>query len=301
MNFSEAFIRRPIATLLLTLVLVFGGVVGWRQLPVASLPNVDFPTISVSATLSGASPDTMASSVAAPLEREFSTIAGLETITPRPRARAPPRSPFSSCWTATSIPPPRTCRRPSPGRSAVPEEMTTPPSFRKVNPADSPVVLLALSSPTVPLATLDDYAQTILLPRLSRLSGVAQVLVYGSQKFAVRIQMDPDALASRNIGVDELSTAIRRPIQLAAGGAEWPQAAIDLAVQRPVGRRGGVLGPGGGVARRRPGAPEGRGRSHRSVENNRTASWFNGTRPSCWRCSASPRPTRCRWSTTSAP
>jgi hydrophobic/amphiphilic exporter-1 (mainly G- bacteria), HAE1 family len=279
MNFSEIFIRRPIATLLLTLVLVFGGIVGWRQLPVASLPNVDFPTISVSASLSGASPDTMASSVAAPLEREFSTIAGLETIT------------STSGQGSTSITLQFVLDRDidsaaqdvqaaiTRAQRRLPEEMTTPPSFRKVNPSDSPVVLLALSSPTTPLATLDDYAQTILLPRLSRLSGVAQVLVYGSQKFAVRIQLNPDALASRGIGVDELSNAIKAansnsPLGVLNGPKQ--QLTLQSNAQLPNAAAFGEL-----AIAWRDGAPvrlKDVANVLDSVENNRTASWFNGTR-----------------------
>ncbi|KAF0220143.1 MAG: hypothetical protein FD176_3394 [Rhodospirillaceae bacterium] len=279
MNFSETFIRRPIATLLLTLVLVFGGIVGWRQLPVASLPNVDFPTISVSASLSGASPDTMASSVAAPLEREFSTIAGLETIT------------SASGQGNTSITLQFVLDRDidaaaqdvqaaiTRAQRRLPEEMTTPPSFRKVNPSDAPVVLLALSSPTTPLATLDDYAQTILLPRLSRLSGVAQVLVYGSQKFAVRIQLNPDALASRGIGVDELSSAIKAansnsPLGVLNGPKQ--QLTLQSNAQLPNAVAFGEL-----AIAWRDGAPvrlKDVANVLDSVENNRTASWFNGTR-----------------------
>ncbi|AVM73474.1 efflux RND transporter permease subunit [Magnetospirillum gryphiswaldense] len=279
MNFSEIFIRRPIATLLLTLVMVFGGIVGWRQLPVASLPNVDFPTISVSASLSGASPDTMASSVAAPLEREFSTIAGLETIT------------STSGQGSTSITLQFVLDRDidaaaqdvqaaiTRAQRRLPEEMTTPPSFRKVNPSDAPVVLLALSSPTTPLATLDDYAQTILLPRLSRLSGVAQVLVYGSQKFAVRIQLNPDALASRGIGVDELSSAIKAansnsPLGVLNGPKQ--QLTLQSNAQLPNAAAFGEL-----AIAWRDGAPvrlKDVANVLDSVENNRTASWFNGTR-----------------------
>ncbi|MGE4278822.1 MAG: efflux RND transporter permease subunit [Magnetospirillum sp.] len=279
MNFSEVFIRRPIATLLLTLVLVFGGIVGWRQLPVASLPNVDFPTISVSASLSGASPDTMASSVAAPLEREFSTIAGLDTIT------------STSGLGTTSITLTFTLNRDIDGAAQdvqaaitraqrrLPDEMTTPPSYRKVNPSDSPVVLLALSSPTVPLSTLDDYAQTILLPRISRLSGVAQVLVYGSQKYAVRIQMDPDALASRNIGVDELSNAIK------AANSNSPLGVLNGPRQQLSLQSNAQLADAQAFSELavawRDGAPvrlKDVAKVSDSVENNRTASWFNGTR-----------------------
>ena len=279
MNFSEIFIRRPIATLLLSLVLIFGGFLGWRQLPVASLPNVDFPTISVSASLSGASPDTMASSVAAPLEREFSTIAGLDTIT------------SSSGQGTTSITLQFVLDRDidaaaqdvqaaiTRAQRRLPDEMTVPPSYRKVNPSSSPVVLLALSSATTPMATLDDYAQTILLPRISRLSGVAQVLVYGTQKYAVRIQMNPDALASRNIGVDELSNAIKAantnsPLGLLNGPKQ--QLTLQSNAQLPDAAAFSQL-----VVAWRDGAPvrlKDVATVLDSVENNRTASWHDGTR-----------------------
>jgi HAE1 family hydrophobic/amphiphilic exporter-1 len=279
MNVSAIFIRRPIATLLLTLVLVFGGLVGWRELPVAALPNVDFPTISVSASLPGASPETMASSVAAPLEREFSTISGVDTIT------------SASGQGTTSITLQFTLSRAidaaaqdvqaaiTRAQRRLPEEMTTPPSFRKVNPSDSPVVLMALSSPTVPLSRLDEYAQTILVPRISRLTGVAQVLVYGSQKYAVRIQVDPDALASRNLGIDEIQTAIKAansnsPLGVLSGTKQ--QLTLQSNAQLPNAAAFAEL-----VVAWRDGAPV-RLRDVAaivdSVENNRTASWFNGTR-----------------------
>ena len=279
MNISAVFIRRPIATLLLTLVLVFGGLLGWRQLPVAALPNVDFPTINVSATLDGASPDSMASSVAAPLEREFSTIAGLETVT---SASGQGNTTITLQFVlgrdidAAAQDVQAAITR---AQRRLPDEMTTPPSFRKVNPADAPVVLLALSSPTVPLSTLDEYAQTILLPRLSRLSGVAQVLIYGSQKFAVRIQMNPDALASRNIGVEELSAAIRAansnsPLGVLNGPKQ--QLTLQSNAQLPDAQSFAQL-----VVAWRDGAPV-RLRDVAtvidSVENNRTASWHNGSR-----------------------
>ena len=279
MNLSAIFIARPIATLLLTLVLVFAGLLGWRQLPVASLPNVDFPTISVSATLAGASPETMASSVASPLEREFSTIAGVETIT------------SSSGQGTTSITLQFNIDRNIDAaaqdvQSAItralrrlPSEMTIPPSFRKVNPSDAPVVLMALSSPTLPLSQLDEYAQTIFSPRISRLSGVAQVLVYGSQKYAVRIQVDPDALSSRNIGIDELQKAINAANSISPLGVlngPKQQLVLQSNPQLPNAAAFADL-----VVAWRDGAPvrlKDVAEVSDSVENNRTASWFNGTR-----------------------
>ncbi|NFV80195.1 efflux RND transporter permease subunit [Magnetospirillum aberrantis] len=279
MGISEIFIRRPIATLLLTLALVFAGLAGWRQLPVAALPNVDFPTISVSASLPGASPETMASSVASPLEREFSTIAGVETIT------------SSSGQGTTSITLSFVLDRDidaaaqdvqaaiARAERRLPDEMTTPPSFRKVNPADSPVVLLALSSETLSLATLDRYAQTILSPKISRLSGVAQVLIYGSQKYAVRIHLDPDALAARGLAVDEVSSAITNantnsPLGVLNGPKQ--QVTLQANPQLPDAAAFNQL-----VVAWRDGAPvrlRDVGQAFDGVENDRTASWFNGTR-----------------------
>lgn len=279
MNVSEIFIRRPVATLLLTLALILAGVAGWRLLPVAALPNVDFPTISVSATLPGASPETMASSVASPLEREFSTIAGVDTIT------------STSGQGTTSITLTFVLSRNidaaaqdvqaaiARAQKRLPDEMTTPPSFRKVNPADSPVVLLALSSTTLPLSTLDQYAQTILTPKISRLTGVAQVLVYGSQKFAVRIRLDPDALASRGLAVDEVSAAITAAnTNSPLGWLNGPKQQITLQTnpQMPDAAAFNDL-----VVAWKDGAPvrlKDVGVAVNSVENDRTASWFNGTR-----------------------
>ncbi|MBC7951413.1 MAG: efflux RND transporter permease subunit [Rhodospirillaceae bacterium] len=279
MNFSGIFIRRPVATLLLTLAMIFAGIAGWRQLPVAALPNVEFPTISVSASLPGASPETMASSVASPLEREFSTISGIENIT------------SSSGQGSTSITLSFVLSRNidaaaqdvqaaiARAQRRLPEEMTTPPSFRKVNPADSPVVLMALSSATIPLSTLDQYAQTILTPKISRLTGVAQVLVYGSQKFAVRIRLDPDALSSRGLAVSDVSAAItaantNSPLGVLNGPKQ--QITLQANPQLPNAAAFAEL-----VVAWKDGAPvrlKDVANVADSVENDRTASWFNGTR-----------------------
>ncbi|HTH18160.1 MAG TPA: efflux RND transporter permease subunit [Magnetospirillum sp.] len=279
MNLSEIFIRRPIATLLLTLALIFAGIAGWSQLPVAALPNADFPTIEVTATLPGASPENMAASVAAPMEREFSTIAGVEAIT------------SSSGQGNTSITLSFVLDRNidaaaqdvqaaiARAQKKLPAEMTTPPSFRKVNPADSPVVLLALSSATLPMSTLDRYAQTILMPRMSRLTGVAQVLVYGSQKFAVRVRLDPDALASRGLTMDEVSKAVtaantNSPLGVLNGPKQ--QITLQANPQMPDAASFANL-----VVAWRDGAPvrlKDVGSAVDSVENDRTAAWYNGTR-----------------------
>ncbi len=208
MTLAEFCIRRPVFTTLLMLSLVVGGIAGYRALPVSALPSVDFPTIQVSASLPGASPETMAASVATPLERQFSTIAGISSMT------------SSSELGQTSITLQFDLDRDIDGAALdvqtaiaatqrrLPAEMPSPPSFRKVNPADQPVFFIAVSSATVPIARVNEYAETMIAQRISTLQGVAQVLVYGSQKYAVRVQADPRALAAHNMSFTELKEAI---------------------------------------------------------------------------------------------
>ncbi len=202
------FIRRPVMTTLLMAGLLIFGVMAYRQLPVSDLPNVDFPTIQVVASLPGASPDTMASAVATPLERQFSTIAGIDAMT------------STSALGLTQITVVFTLDRNidaaaqdiqaaiAAAAPLLPPGMPTPPSYKKVNPADQPVLYLSLSSPTLPLYTVDEYAQTMLAQRISTISGVAQVQVFGSQKYAVRVQLDPRAMATLGVGIDEVQHAI---------------------------------------------------------------------------------------------
>src|SRR5213594_1929626 len=206
----ELFIRRPVLTTLLMAAILLFGIMGFRLLPVSDLPNVDFPTIQVSASLPGASPETMASAVATPLEKQFTTIAGIDSMT------------SSSALGLTQITIQFSLERSidaaaqdvqamiAKAAPLLPPGMPTPPTYQKVNPADQPVLYLALSSPTLPLYTVDEYAQTNLAQRISTISGVAQVQVFGSQKYAVHVQVDPRALASRGIGIDEVQDAIAR-------------------------------------------------------------------------------------------
>ncbi len=208
MNIAATFIRRPVATTLLVLSILIFGVMGYRLLPVSDLPMVDFPTIQVNANLPGASPETMAASVATPLEKQFSTIAGVTSIS------------SSNSQGSTSITLQFDLSRSidaaaqdvqsmiARAQRSLPPGMPSPPSFQKVNPADSPVLFLTLSSPTLPLSQLDRYAQNMLAQRLSMVTGVAQVNVFGSQKFAVRVDANPLQLASRQIGIDQLAQAI---------------------------------------------------------------------------------------------
>ncbi len=210
MNISEACIRRPVMTTLITASLIVFGAFAYRLLAVSALPAVDFPTISITATLPGASPETMAASVAAPIERQLSTIAGISAMT------------STSSLGITTITIQFDLNRNIDGAALdvqtaltvaarrLPVEMTTPPFFRKVNPGDFPVLFISLNSPTLPMSTVDEYGQIVLAQQISQLPGVAQVLVYGGQKFAVRVQVDPVAAAARNISLDDIRNVLAK-------------------------------------------------------------------------------------------
>ena len=215
MTLSDFCIRRPVFTILLMAALMVGGLAGYRTLAVSALPRVDFPTISVTASLPGASPETMASAVATPLERQFSTISGITSMTSTSfLGRTEVTIQFDldrdldgaalDVQSAISA----TLRR-------LPPQMTTPPSFQKVNPADQPVLFVALSSDTLPLSQVNEVADTMLAQRISTLSGVAQVLIFGSQKYAVRVRADANRLLSMGLSYDDL----RRAITAAASNA----------------------------------------------------------------------------------
>src|SRR5262249_19928660 len=216
----------------------------YRLLPVSELPNVDYPTINISASLPGASPETMAASVATPLEKQLSTIAGIDNMT------------STNALGLTSIVVQFSLNRNidaaaqdvqsaiSRAARQLPTEMPTPPSYQKVNPADQSVLVLALSSPTLPLSTVDEYAETMLAQRISMISGVAQVSVYGSQQYAVRIQVDPNRMAARGIGMDQVQQAVAQAnVNLPTGTLNGPDQAMrveangqleDAAAYRPI-------------------------------------------------------------------
>ena len=208
MNLSEIFVRRPVMTVLLMIGLLIFGIVGFRLLPVSQLPNIDYPTIQVTAELPGAAPETMASAVATVLEKQFSTIAGIDSMTSISgqgttavtiqfnlgRDIDAAAQDVNSAIAATA--------------RLLPPAMPTPPSFRKVNPADFPVFFLALTSDTLPISTVNEYAETYLAQRISTISGVAQVQVFGQQKYAVRVQVDPSALAARGVSMNEVQQAV---------------------------------------------------------------------------------------------
>src|SRR5262245_10881391 len=209
-GFSDLFIRRAVATTLVMAAITMFGVVAYRSLAVSDLPNVDFPTLVVTASLPGANPETMASAVATPLERQFSTIEGLDSMT------------SINSLGATSVTLQFNLNRNLDGAAQdvqaaitqaaplLPAGMPNPPTFRKVNPADQPVIFLSLTTATLPMYKLHEFADTMMAQRISMVSGVARVLVYGAQKYAVRIQVNPRSLASRGIGIDEVEAAVRR-------------------------------------------------------------------------------------------
>src|SRR6266705_3758998 len=203
-DLSELCIRRPVLTTLVTATFLVFGTFAYRLLPVAALPAVDFPTISVTATLPGASAENMAVAVAAPIERQMATISGINSITSvSTLGRTQINILFNlnrnidgaalDVQTALTV-----------AQRRLPIEMTVPPSFRKVNPADNAIVQISVNSATLPLSTVDEYAEMVLAQQISQIPGVAQVDVYGSQKFAVRVQVDPVAAAARNVSLDEI-------------------------------------------------------------------------------------------------
>ena len=275
----ELFIRRPVLTTLLMAAILLFGILAYNHLPVSDLPNVDFPTIQVTANLPGASPATMASAVATPLEKQFTTIAGIDSMT------------SSSALGLTQITIQFSLDRSidaaaqdvqamiAKAAPLLPPQMPTPPFYQKVNPADQPVIYLSLSSPTLPLYTVDDYAQTNLAQRISTINGVAQVQVFGSQKYAVRVQLDPRALTTRGIGIDEVEQALTRSnVNLPTGtlyGAHQMfnvQATGQLtnaAAFRPL------------IVAYRNGSPvrlQELGRVIDSVQTDKVASWYNDER-----------------------
>jgi hydrophobic/amphiphilic exporter-1 (mainly G- bacteria), HAE1 family len=275
MNVAEIFIRRPVMTTLVMLGILMFGIMGYRLLPVSDLPNVDFPTILVSASLPGATPETMASAVAMPLEKQFSTIAGVDSMT------------SSSSTGSTQITLQFNLSRSLDAAAQdvqsmiakaardLPQNLPSPPSYQKVNPADAPILYLSLSSPTLRLSDVDEYAETLIAQRISMVSGVAQVSVFGAQKYAVHAKLDPKALASRQIGIDEVTTAIQN------GNVNLPTGTLYGTHQAFVVQASGQLKKAIDyeplIVAYRNGAPvrlKDLGSVVDGVENDKTASWF---------------------------
>src|ERR671926_886350 len=229
MNISQTFIERPIATSLMMAAIALFGTVAYREVAVSDLPNVDLPTLLVTASLPGASPETMAAAVATPLENQFSMIAGLNSMT------------SSNSLGATQVTLEFDLSRNLDGAAVdvqaaitqaarlLPQGMPTPPTFTKVNPADQPILYLVITSSTMPPWTLDEYAETRIAQRISTVNGVAQVQVLGGQKYAVHAQLDPHQLASRQIGINEVENALRAwNVNVPAGNIIGPHRAYTL-------------------------------------------------------------------------
>jgi HAE1 family hydrophobic/amphiphilic exporter-1 len=277
-SISGLFIRRPVTTTLVMLGILFFGLMAYRLLPVSDLPYVDYPTIQVSAGLSGASPETMASAVATQLEKQFSTIAGIDAMTSSSNQGGTSitlqfnltrniDAAAQDVQAAIS----KTLRQLPPG--------IQPPSYQKVNPAASPILFYALTSPTMPLSTLDEYAETFLAQRLSQVTGVAQVQVFGAAKYAVRIQIDPTALAARGIGLDEVSDAISSGNPNLPTGILWgPHRAYtvraDGQIESAPEFRSLVIAYRNGAAVRLQDVA----RVLDDIQDNKNASWFDGAR-----------------------
>src|ERR1041384_6994301 len=229
MNVSEVFIRRPIATSLIMAGIALFGVIAYRALPVSDLPTVDYPTISVNASLPGANPDTMASAVATPLERQFTTIAGLDSMVSNSgqgSSNITLQFDLSRDIDGATVDVETAIAEAMP---LLPLGMPTPPSFRKVNPGDSPIISIFLTSPTLRLSDLDEYAETMVAQRISMVSGVAQVQVFGSAKYAVRVQVDPNILAARKIGLNEIDQALKLwNVNIPTGTLYGPQTAYNV-------------------------------------------------------------------------
>jgi hydrophobic/amphiphilic exporter-1 (mainly G- bacteria), HAE1 family len=276
MNITALFIKRPVMTTLVMLGIVIFGVVGYRALPVSDLPNVDYPTIQVNAGLPGASPEMMAASVATPLEKQFTTIAGVDSMT------------SSSSLGSTSVTLQFTLDREldaaaqdvqiaiATAQRLLPPGMPTPPTFRKVNPADSPILIISMNSPTLPLPKLDDYAENLIAQRISMISGVALVNVWGSTKYAVRAQVDPTILAARNIALSEVEAAINQHnVNLPSGTLWGPRQAFTI---QATGQLTNAKQYENLVVAYRNGAPirlADLGRVIDGVQNDKSAAWFN--------------------------
>src|SRR5215470_7804622 len=275
MNISEGFIKRPIATSLLMAAIALFGLVAYRSLPVSDLPNVDFPTLLVTAQLPGASPETMGASVATPLENQFSTIAGLESMT------------SVNSLGSTQITLEFNLDRSLDGAAVdvqgaitqaarlLPQGMPTPPTFTKVNPADQPILYLVVTSTTLPPWSLDEYAETRIAQRISQVTGVAQVQVLGSQKYAVHAQIDPRSMAARQIGINEVETALRNwNVNVPTGSIIGPHQVFTL---QATGQLTNADQYKDMVISYRNGAPVRLGELGHiidGVEDPRTASWF---------------------------
>src|ERR1043166_1440228 len=279
MSLPTLCIQRPVMTTLLTLAIVLVGCVGYIFLPVAALPQVDFPTINVSTTLPGASPSTMAASIATPLEREFSAIAGVDSITSvSGLGTGRITVQFNLNRNIDAAAQDIQAAIASAARK-MPAEMTTPPTYRKVNPGAAAILQITLTSESLPLTTLNEYAEINIGQRLSTLPGVAQVSIFGVQKYAVRVQIDPDQLARRGIGLDEVQRAlVAASSTTPVGGLSGVQKAATLQADTNPTQASGYLPL---IIAYRNGAPVRLGDVASvidSVQSDKLGNWYNGRR-----------------------
>ncbi len=280
MNISEPFIRRPVMTVLLSASFVAAGLIAYDDIPIAALPQFDTPTIQVTASLPGASPETMAASVATPLEKQFSTIAGVAVATST--------STLGNTSITLEFVPDRDIDKAAVdvqaalfrAQRALPDEMTNPPTYRKVNPADAPIIFITLTSPSMPLSDLNAFAENLISPTLSTIPGVAQVNIFGQKRFAVRVRVKPDALASRGLTIDEVAAAIRAAnANTPVGTLEGARQTLTIQANRQMVHAAEwaklivATLPGGGTVRLEEVADV-----EDSVESIKTASWANGER-----------------------
>ncbi|MBC7824180.1 MAG: efflux RND transporter permease subunit [Candidatus Parcubacteria bacterium] len=279
MNLSQLFIRRPIMTTLVMVGILIFGVMSYRLLPISDLPSVDYPTIQITASRPGASPETMAASVARPLEKQFSSIAGVDTLNST--------STIGSTQITLQFDLSRNIDDAaqdveaaiSSSSGQIPNDLPNPPTYSKVNPADQPILYLYLKSPTLPLSEVDNYAETYVAQKLSTIGGVAQVQVYGSQKYAARIQLDPQQLATRQLGLDQVQTAIQQ------GNVNLPTGSLSGTNKSYTVQTNGQLEDAAAykslIVAYKDGSPvylQQLGRIIDSVENDNIASWYNDTR-----------------------
>ncbi len=279
MSVSEIFVRRPVMTTLVMIGILVFGIGAYRLLPVSDLPNVDFPTIQVSATLPGGSPETMASAVATPLEKQFSSIPALDSMTSVSgigQTQITLQFSLERNIDAAALDVQSAI---SAALKQLPTTMTVPPTFRKVNPADAPIFFIGMKSKTMPLSKVDEYAETLLAQRLSMIDGVALVNVYGSQKYAVRIDLDPGAMATRGLGIDQVSAAV------SSGNVDLPTGTLygsDRTYSVMVNGQFEAAAPFANlIVSYQNGAPvrlRDIGRVYDGVQNDKLAAWVDGER-----------------------
>jgi hydrophobic/amphiphilic exporter-1 (mainly G- bacteria), HAE1 family len=279
MNLSELFVRRPIMTTLVMAAILIFGWMSYGLLSISDLPNVDYPTIQVSASRPGASPETMAASVARPLEKQFSSIAGLDSLNSTStlgQTQLTLQFDLSRNIDDAALDVESAI---SSASGQIPDDLPNPPTYSKVNPADQPILYLYLTSPTLPLSQVDNFGQTYLAQKLSTMNGVAQVQVYGSQKYAARIQLNPEALASRKLGIDQVQTAIQE------GNVNLPTGSLSGDRKNFTVQTNGQLQDAAAFRRLivsyQDGSPiylEQLGRVVDGVENSKVASWYNNDR-----------------------